>query len=117
MLAVANASKWQNLAYYPFTLSIYNLDALWEFYLGNMVIAIVVDTKILEERFNSLALSAELIDEEDWIIKIDYPSWQMAGPEATECRVSRKFFNRLFAEFLSLEWVCHQIACVVRSEE
>ncbi len=115
MLAFVNEFKWQNLAYYPFALSIHNLDALWEFYLGQMFIAIVVDTKILEERFNSTGLSAELLDEENCVMKIHFPDGQMPGSEETECKVSRRFFGRLFAEFLSLEWLCYQIACNARN--
>ncbi|MDO8531639.1 MAG: hypothetical protein Q7T26_05665 [Dehalococcoidia bacterium] len=115
MLAIVNDFKWQNSAYYPFTLSIHNLDALWEFYLGKLFIAIVVDTKVLEERFNSLGLSAELLDEDNCVLRLRNLGWQMSGSKETDCRVSRGFFGRLFAEFLSLEWLCDQIACGVRN--
>lgn len=109
MLAIINELKWENLAYYPFTLSISDPTALWEFYTGKMIIVIVTDAKVLEDRFISAGLSVELLDDEDFIIRLFDRDWQARGVEAGDCKISRKFFTRLFGEFLGLEWMCAQI--------
>ncbi len=109
MLAIINEQKWQNLAYYPFTLSLHDPTALWEFYIGKMLVICVIDTKVMEEHFIARGLRGELLEEDNFALRIIDPNEQSDDPLATDDKMSRKSFNRLFAEFLGLEWMCYQI--------
>ena len=109
MVAIINELKWQNLAYYPFILSFRDPNALWEFYIGKMLIISVIDTKVVEEHFLTQGLRGEFLDEEDFAWRIFNSHEQAAESLGWERKVSRPFFNRLFAEFLGLEWICYLI--------
>ncbi len=109
MLVIINELKWQNLAYYPFTLSFHDPAALWEFYIGKMLIISVIDTKVLEEYFIAQGLRGELLEEEDFALRVLDHGGQADDLLAADCKISRQFFNRLFTEFLGLEWICYQI--------
>ena len=113
MWTIINELKWQNLAYYPFTLSFHDPTALWEFYIGKMLVISVIDTKVLEEHFIAQRLRGELLEEEDFALRVLDLGGQADGPLAAEHKVSRQFFHRLSAEFLGLEWMCYQI-CSLR---
>jgi len=114
IVASINELKWQNLAYYPFILSFHDLTALWEFYIGKMLVITVIDTKVLEELFVAQKLRGKLLEEEDFAIKIIDPYWQADNTLAADYKVSRLFFNRLFAEFLGLEWMSCQICSLAK---
>ncbi len=80
-----------------------------------MLIAIVIDTNKLAEQFNSRGLSLELLDDQNSAMMISYLGDPISGSEETETWVSRHLFDRLFAEFLSLEWHCSQIARLAKN--
>jgi hypothetical protein len=115
MIAMIDELKWQNSAYYPFTLSFRDPNTLWDFYIGKMLIAIVVDTGVMKEYFLTQGLRIEFLDEEVSFFEI-FDNNKKAD-ESIEWKqyVSRPFFTRLFAEFLGLEWMCNQISLLAKS--
>lgn len=101
--------KHENLGYYPFTLSIKNPLALYKFYLGSIVIVVIVDATIIRKRFEQDGFSVEIrMDEERPII---LSKQELDAP----ITIGNHLFNRVFVEFLSVEWLLDELANRVNS--
>ncbi len=104
MIGFAHVFKYENLGYYPFTLSIRNPLACYNFYLGKLAIVIVIDLAIIKKRFEHHDISVEIkIDEERPLIL------SKRGLE-TPMTIGSHLFNRVFAEFMSIEWLIGELA-------
>ena len=109
IVGFAHLFKYENLGYYPFTLSIKNSLALYDFYLGRLVIVVIIDSATIKKRFEHHGFSVEIrMDEERPIIL------SKQGLE-TPMTIGNHLFNRLFAEFMSLEWLLDELADRVNS--
>jgi hypothetical protein len=111
IVGFAHLFKYENLGYYPFTLAIKNPLALYKFYLGSLVIVVIIDSAIIRKRFEHDGFSVEIrMDEVRPIIL------SRQGLEAP-ITIGNHLFNRVFAEFLSLEWLLDELANGVNSAD
>jgi Holliday junction resolvase len=91
-------------AYYPLTLSIRNPKALFKLYQGQLSINVIVDLGVVSERLKSSGQIPEwAVDDDEWVLGIS--SEHPISEDFEPTKISRHFFGRIFAEFLSLEWL------------
>ncbi|HMF85866.1 MAG TPA: hypothetical protein VK598_05895 [Nitrospiraceae bacterium] len=105
LVANINAFKHNNVAFYPFTLSLQDPKSLYDFYTGEFVLIVVVDSARLCGLLEPHNLSIELLHDEDWacsITKNIHPD--ASADEIMGVKVGVHFWTRLPVEFMSLEW-------------
>jgi hypothetical protein len=107
-----NEIKYNKTGYYPFTLSILNSEALYQFYQDNLLITILVDFGIIKRKLGSRGIEMELLSDENWFFKIRNIEDSKGGKGY--CMVARQFFSRLLCEFLSLDWFLEEIIYKLR---
>ena len=101
-----NEFKRNNIAYYPFTLSIRCPEHLFRFYSGDFVVLIVVDSDVISSSLRSQNLHITYLDDESWAVQL---SKDDKGEDLPALKVSSHFWCRLPAEFLSLKWFFEEI--------
>ncbi|ULA69704.1 MAG: hypothetical protein LZF62_450052 [Nitrospira sp.] len=105
LVALINEYKQNNTAYYPFTLSVTDPDHLFQFYAGEFVIVVVVDSEAITSAFHNNDLTFELLPDGPWALTIR----SSKGGDEPVFKVSSHFWARLAVEFLSLEWFLAEI--------
>ena len=108
IISFVNEIIYNNAGYYPFTLSISDPEALYEFYRGCLFIVVLVDYGVIRKKFSSQGLEAEILSDKDCILEIRNVD-QTEGDWRYH-RIARHLFGRLFAEFLSLDWLLQDIS-------
>ena len=100
---MVNEFKQNNVAYFPFPLSITDPRHTLKFYNGDFVIMIFLDTDYVIFYLKQNGISAEFVNDAEWRLSLrnDSPS----DNEMAVAKVSEHFMGRLFAEFLSLSWL------------
>ena len=111
IVGFAHLFKYENLGYYPFTLSIKNPLALYRFYLGSLTIVVIIDSEIIRKRFELEGFSVEITMEEQRPISL-----YKQGLDAP-ITIGNHLFNRVVAEFLSLKWLLDEIAHTANSAD
>jgi hypothetical protein len=106
-LCIVNMLKRDNTAYYPFTLSIANPNRLYQFYNGEFVISIAVETDYVAKFFKSRGFTTIVLNEEPWFLMIEKE--EPSGDKIPGLKVSTHMWDRLFAEFVGLEWLLTEI--------
>jgi hypothetical protein len=107
-----NTEKYVHQAYYPFTLSLSNPEALFAFYDGRCLITVFVDLGVIEQELGKQGIEVAVnIDGDDDFLSLTRRDVQL------RINVSRHFFGRLGAEFLSLQWLIHELAALVKQQE
>lgn len=96
-----------NTAYYPFTLSIRNPEALYEFYKGRLNILVMVNANVMRRKCSAKGFDIEFLADEDWMFQLRRPIDIENGDGGI--RVGRHIFGRVFAEFLSLDWFLNEM--------
>jgi len=107
MVLFLNRFKFENIGYYPFTLSIHNPEALFDFYCGNIVIIIIADTQIISNKFSNYGLKVKFTHGEYVMSITRRDSARRKG--GLTLNVSMHFLGRLAFEFVSLEWFIDEI--------
>jgi len=103
----------KNNAYYPIMLSISNPEALYRFYTGELTIIVIVDTGVIEEKLKPLNLSFRLtLNNTDWMAEIT--NAQQHDNEFSFLKMSYMLWNRLYTEFLSLDWFLDEMINFVK---
>jgi hypothetical protein len=108
-VCMVNMLKRNKTAYYPFTLSIANPERLYEFYNGDFLITIAVELDHAGQFFKGRGFTATFHPDKAWFLMIhkDEPSEE----EIRNLNVSVHMWDRLFAEFVGLEWLLTEIVC------
>jgi hypothetical protein len=114
IVSLLNDVKYNNVGYYPFTLSLTSPDHIFRFYAGEFVILIIVDSDVVSNFFKSSNLACRLLEDEGWAMEISEAD---EADITYKSRVGRHFCGRLFVEFLSLNWFLNEVAVRVRSED
>lgn len=114
ILAHLNQTQFLKMGgYYPFTLSIRNAEALYNFYDGELNIIIAVDPCIIEEYFDEKGYDVRFLEEDDWVMAISQKGSSENDPNFI--RVSWHFFGRIPYEFLSLRWFLDELIYMMQS--
>lgn len=93
--------------YHPFTLSIRDAKALYNFYDGEMNIIVAVDPSVIEKFFDQKGYDVRFLQKDDYAMEISYKELSTTDPKPTI--VSSHFFVRVFSEFLSLKWFLDEL--------
>lgn len=101
-----NMGKYDQTAYYPFILSIYNPEDIYSFYTGELFIFVIIDTKKVTDKFNEHGFSCSF-QKDEWII-IATPSKNEQLSKLPKICLSQHIFNRIFFEFISLDWLLNE---------
>ena len=104
IVAMINTYKYDFSGYIPFILSIRNTDAFIAFLRGELIITVAVDPSVIIQRFRDLGFDIEFKDDEKWAIRVT-----CAKHEDFYMMAGRHFFDRLFTEFLSLDWFMNEL--------
>jgi hypothetical protein len=109
IISSINQLKYSGLGYYPFSLSIYEPDNWYDFYLGKLMIIIAADTKVIEEKVSRQGISIKITGE--WNkFPIEITDLGSDGRnKSNKSLVGGHFFGRLFYEFLSMDWLMDEI--------
>jgi hypothetical protein len=101
-IGFVNAFKSSNTAYYPFTLSFKEPEALFDFYAGELSIVVVADMSVLSEYLSNLRYELKPINDEN-------SAFECVGTNGESFSVSTHFWNRVFVEFLSMRWIASDL--------
>lgn len=107
IVSLVNELKHGNTGYYPFTLSFSDPEALYDFYRGWLFILILVDSGVITRKLGSQGLEVELLSDEDCAFEIRRREYSTGGRRPF--RIGRHLFGRVFAEFVSLDWLLQEI--------
>jgi hypothetical protein len=107
-VCMVNMLKRKNTAYYPFTLSISGPEHLFAFYNGEFIITIVVDLDHISRYFKNRGFTVSFHHDEPWFLAVN--NEDPAVHQASALKISAHLWDRIFAEFLSLDWLLSEIA-------
>jgi hypothetical protein len=110
MLVFVNESKFGTEGRYPYTLSIRDPQALFDFYDGQLFVHVIVDIGVMSAKFASHGFKVMFADDEDVALSVTNVDPVRAKDRLDPMLVSRHFFERLAYEFLSLDWFVEEIA-------
>jgi hypothetical protein len=109
---VAHLNNLDNTAYYPFTLSIRNPQALYAFYEGALSITIALCKDVIARKLQAESLTLRSNDGlDDWVFEV--APIQENDPRFGRVRIGYHLLNRIYAEFLSFQWFFEQLIRVV----
>lgn len=100
--------------YSPFTLSIQDPEALYNFYNGKLQILIAVDQSIIAEFFYQEGYNIRFLEKDYHNVMAISPK-RLSAKEPEAIFVGRHFFGRIFYEFLSLKWVLDELTYWMKS--
>jgi len=106
IISLINELKYSGLGYYPFSLSIYEPTAWYDFYSGNLMIIVAIDTKVIEEKLSREGISIKLTAEWD---RFPVELTSLGSKAGNKSLIGGHFFGRLFYEFLSLDWLLDEM--------
>lgn len=95
-----NLFKGEVQGYYPFVLTIEDPTATMRFYEGELLITVLICPSVIKDALRAKGYSCEFITDQIWTLEIG----DINDPSKANFKVSYHFFNRIAAEFLSLEW-------------
>jgi hypothetical protein len=107
IVGVVNEAKWDEGGYFPYTLSISDPDAAIRFWEGFLVISIVIDPATIHDGFALRGYRAELDLDSHRPLSLYSP--RSPNPGGLVLNVGTHYFNRVFTEFLSLDWMISEI--------
>lgn len=105
-----NQSKFDTLGRYPYTLSIRDPQALFDFYSEQLNLNVIVDIAVMSAKFACHNLEVTLVEDENVMLIIKNTDSDMAEERFDTMAVSRHLFERVAYEFLSLDWFVEEIA-------
>ncbi len=109
---VAHLNNLGSTAYYPFTLSIRNPQALYDFYAGTLSITIILYKDVIARRLQAEGLALrDSSCQNKWGFEV--AAIQKNDPRFGQVAIGHHLFNRIFTEFLSFHWFFGQLIRVV----
>ena len=106
IISLINELKYSGLGYYPFSLSIYEPSAWYNFYSGNLMIIVAIDTKVIEEKLSREGITIKLTAEWD---RFPVELTSLSSDAGNKSLIGGHLFGRLFYEFLSLDWLLDEM--------
>ncbi len=103
ILNMCNENKFDNLYYHPFTSSIHEPRAVLDLLCGELFIFVAVDKEFISERLFQMGLTAQFLEDENFPVRIT--AADSAADDSAKMEVGKHLFNRVFREFLSMDWL------------
>jgi len=107
IISSTNELKYSGLGYYPFSLSIYDPEAWYDFCSGRLMLIVAVETRVIEDKLSRHGISVKITGE--WNRFPMELTGKVSGAESNKSLVGGHFFGRLFYEFLSLDWLLEEL--------
>jgi hypothetical protein len=114
IVANINEFKQNNIAYYPFTLSLRCPEHLFRFYAGDFVVLAVVDSDVISSSLRSQNLHITFLDDESWAVQLSKKDDE--GEDWATIQISSHFWCRLAVEFLSLKWFLEEVIKISKAK-
>jgi len=95
-----NSFKQNNLGYCPFTLTI-SPQYLFDFYIGKYVLGVVVNMSYMRSKLAQNGIRMGKSKQHGYILN--------SKSQTRDVSVSEHFFNRLFTEFISFNWLIKEV--------
>lgn len=108
IVSFINELKFDGLGYYPFSLSIRDAEAWYDFCSGRLMLFVFVETKVVQDKLSRHGIKIEITGQWD-----RYPiilTSDESGGKPGGTIVGGHYFGRLFYEFLSLDWMLEEFA-------
>ncbi len=105
-----NRNRFDTQGRYPYTLSIRDPQALFDFYSGRLHVNVIVDVNAMAAKFESHGLMLTFLEDEEVALNITNTDSNRDADRWDLMACSRHFFERLAYEFLSLEWFVEEFA-------
>jgi hypothetical protein len=109
IICLVNELKYSGLGYYPFSLSIYDPNAWYDFCSGKLGIIVAADTRVIEEKLSCEGISLKITAEWNKFPVELTGLGSNAGNKNNKMLVGGHFFGRLFYEFLSMDWLLDEV--------
>jgi hypothetical protein len=113
--AVVDPQAYGDFGYYPLTLSIRNPEALYMLCAGELSIIIVLDMGVVKEKLKASEIRLEALTE-GRDAGLVAQSVQPGDSQPEEMKIGKYFFNRVFTEFLSIDWFVQQIIASMQTD-
>jgi hypothetical protein len=115
IFVLVNPKMYRGMAYYPLSLSILNPEALYLLCAGKLFIVIAIDVGVVEEKLEANGIRLEAISEnEDYALSVR--RIQPANGQPSEMKIGGHLFNRVFTEFMSLDWIVQWIVTSMKTD-
>ncbi len=103
-----------DLAYFPLSLSIHNAEALFKICTGELIISVILDMGLFIEKLeaNGIRLIA-LKEEVDYAFRLEFIQPRVNLLEYLQ--IGNHYFNRVFSEFLSPNWLIQNIISIMQT--
>ncbi|MBC8333839.1 MAG: hypothetical protein ISR59_02875 [Anaerolineales bacterium] len=99
-----NKYVYKDLVYFPPTLSIVDPETLYLFCTGELILGVVLDTGVVQKKIESMGFGVEFLHEkEEPYLFIEKPQPPHNPP--AKIGIGKHLFNRIFAEFMSMDWL------------
>ncbi len=105
-----NEEKYNTLGYYPFTLSIESRSHLIDFYNGDILLNVIIDLKVVEQKLYDKGLIVKFNLDELYTLSITYKENPNFDENKGLLKVSYHYFNRISNEFISLDWFINELS-------
>lgn len=113
--ALVDPQAYSELAYYPLSLSIRDPEALYMLCVGKLSIVVAIDTGVVKEKLEANRISLEVIgNNEDYAISVRHV--QPVDNQPDKIKIGNHIFHRLFAEFMSLDWIVQYIVTSMNTD-
>ncbi len=113
MLTLLDKQTYNGLGYYPLVLSIWNPEAVYRFCVNELNLGVLLDTTIIEEKMRVNNLEWKWIQDDD-NFPIQVVNLAPANDQLSHLKLSAHYFNRVIAEFQSLDWFLDEVITFFR---
>lgn len=113
LVSLVNHSAYISYGYVPFTISVTDPEALYMFYTGELNIVILIDTVTIHDKFASMGIESQFL-RDDKNYQLIIKSFNKYDEPITT-KISHHFFQRMFTEFLSLQWFIDSVVALTKA--
>lgn len=104
------------MGYYPFALSIRNSETWFDFSSGEMIVFVIVNHEVLEQKLLAHGIRLKYNPNSDWYSDSCLEvSSVMPLASFSEIYIGSHFFGRVFTKVLSLQWMIDSIVDRMKS--
>jgi hypothetical protein len=112
--SLVNIKTYTDLAYFPLSLSIHNAEALYKVCTGELVITVILDMGLFKERLEANGVRLIMLKEDkDYAFRFELIQSEVNLLDYLQ--IGNHFFDRVFSEFLSANWLVKYIISMLQT--